>query len=139
LQACADAMVQNFVNDRWIIRRLPAMTRCRGLHRDPAAQPRVRPDHRPRLPAQHRRPRRGRPGRCRPHRPRTVPGPQVRGPPPQHRAVLLRVHRLRQPHGEKARLTGLPHLAAGCSPVAPLSCQRLDRAGGGCVSRSSVE
>jgi SAM-dependent methyltransferase len=30
LQACADAMVQNFVNDRWIIRRLPAMTAAAG-------------------------------------------------------------------------------------------------------------
>jgi hypothetical protein len=31
LQACADAVIQNFVNDPWIVRRLPAMTAAAGF------------------------------------------------------------------------------------------------------------
>jgi arsenite methyltransferase len=31
LQACADAFIENFVNDPWIIRRLPAMAAAAGF------------------------------------------------------------------------------------------------------------
>ena len=129
LQACIETMKAAFINDPWLVRRLPTLLRSVGFRSPRFAKPRLHADVRSRVHADTCRPWRRHARVVGAHRPRRLPVTEGRGSAASRSRRVLRLHRVRELHLPKA-----PRLESDlCEMQAPLV-----RASGGARSCGGI-